>query len=268
MDRGAHFFKCDFQVHTPRDISWIGQSVVTEDERKEYAREFVQACRNKGLDAVAITDHHDLTFFKFIKDAANTELDGVNNPVPKEKRIVVFPGMELTLGVPCQAIIIFDADFPINLLPTLYTAIAVSPQDELAEKHSLITRLAHFNKLSEVYKELNKHEHLKNRFIVLPNVSEGGNCTILRSAFTTVYREMPCVGGYLDGSINQLGAGNKKILDGRDRAYGPKKLGIFQTSDNRNRDFSLLGQHTTWVKWATLCLSSVSGTTVTSHLTL
>ena len=61
---------------------------------------------------------------------------------------------------------------------------------------------------------------------------------------------MPCVGGYLDGSITQLGDGNTRILNGKDSNYGPKKLGIFQTSDNRRRDFSLLGQHSTWVKWA------------------
>lgn len=251
MDQGAHFLKCDFQVHTPRDINWTGQGAITEDERKEYAKEFIHACRGKGLDAVAITDHHDLVFFKFIKEAANTELDSANNPVPTEKKIVVFPGMELTLGVPCQAIIIFDAEFPVNLLATLYTVLAVNQTDEHSSKHAQPTRLEHFKTLSELYKEVNKQDYFKNRFIVLPNVSEGGNSTILRSGFHPAYKEMPCVGGYLDHSIARLGTGNEKILNGKDPAYGPKKLGIFQTSDNRNRDFSLLGQHTTWVKWAT-----------------
>ena len=68
MDKGAHFYKCDFQVHTPRDINWDGQGATTDDERKAYAEEFIGACREKGLNAVAITDHHDLAFFKDIKD--------------------------------------------------------------------------------------------------------------------------------------------------------------------------------------------------------
>ena len=91
---------------------------------------------------------------------------------------------------------------------------------------------------------------LKNKFIVLPNVNEGGNDTILRSGFHPTYKDMPCVGGYLDGPVTQLGDGNTRILNGKDSNYGSKKLGIFQTSDNRRRDFTFLGQHSTWVKWA------------------
>lgn len=88
VDSGAHFYRCDFQVHTPRDRQWQGDRPASEGDREAYAESFVAACREKGLHAVAITDHHDLAFFKYIKDAA------AENPI-------VFPGMELTLGVPC-----------------------------------------------------------------------------------------------------------------------------------------------------------------------
>ncbi len=27
MDKGAHFHRCDFQVHSPRDLNWHGGSV-------------------------------------------------------------------------------------------------------------------------------------------------------------------------------------------------------------------------------------------------
>ncbi len=60
MDKGAHFYRCDFQVHTPRDTRWSGRRYVSDEDRKEYAAQFIQACRDKRLDAVAITDHHDL----------------------------------------------------------------------------------------------------------------------------------------------------------------------------------------------------------------
>jgi len=29
MDKGAHFYRCDFQVHTPRDIQWNGRTYMT-----------------------------------------------------------------------------------------------------------------------------------------------------------------------------------------------------------------------------------------------
>jgi len=194
MDKGAHFYRCDFQVHTPRDTRWIGGDVVSETERQDYANEFIRACRSKSLDAVAITDHHDLTFFKYIKDAANNELDASNNPIPKEKKIIVFPGMELTLGVPCQAIIIFDADFPVGLLPSVYTILSITQTDAAQSKHAPTVRLGHIKKLSELYDELNGRDHIKNSFTVLPNVNESGNDTILRSGFHPAYKEMPCVG--------------------------------------------------------------------------
>ena len=63
MDKGAHFHKCDFQVHTPRDRQWNGPEAITDVERKDLAKRYVLACRQKGLHAIAITDHHDTTFF-------------------------------------------------------------------------------------------------------------------------------------------------------------------------------------------------------------
>lgn len=68
-DKGAHFHKCDFQAHTPRCWGNHGH------ERRDSARDFLDACRAKSLDAVAITDHHDLAFFSFIKEAAAKETD-------------------------------------------------------------------------------------------------------------------------------------------------------------------------------------------------
>jgi hypothetical protein len=51
MDKGAHFHKCDSQVHTPRDINWDGASAVTDDERHQYAQEFVAACLLEPFNA-------------------------------------------------------------------------------------------------------------------------------------------------------------------------------------------------------------------------
>ncbi len=63
MNKGTRFYNCDFQVHTPRDINWSGPKPVADEDRNAYATRFVLACRQKGVNAVAITDHHDLVFF-------------------------------------------------------------------------------------------------------------------------------------------------------------------------------------------------------------
>lgn len=250
LDRGAHFHKCDFQVHTPRDTNWNGPRPQTEEERKAYAVRFVEACREKKLDAVAITDHHDFTFFPYIKQAAKTETDDQGQPIPVEEQLVVFPGMELTLGVPCQAILILDAEFPVDLLTSIYPALGIAPNDPSEPCHAPVQRLEHLNSLGEIYKKLNELEYLRDKFIVLPNVGESGNFSILRKGFQAHYKSMPCVGGYVDGSLEKLGKGNAGIVAGKNKEWGLKRLGLFQTSDNRSDDFRDLGTHITWVKWA------------------
>ena len=116
MDRGAHFFQCDFQVHTPRDKRWSGPDAVTDDERCAYAAELVAACRERGVQAIAITDHHCTAFIPFVRQAAAEETAQDGRELDTRQRLIIFPGMELTLGVPCQALIIFDADFPASSL--------------------------------------------------------------------------------------------------------------------------------------------------------
>ena len=250
MDKGAHFFCCDFQVHTPRDRNWDGLGGTADAERKQYAQDFVRAAKNKGLSAVAITDHHDMAFFPYIRKAANEESDADGNLIPAEKRLIVFPGMELTLAIPCQALLLFDAEFPEDLIPLAYSALAITPSNPADEYCAEVTRLDDVTTFDRLHELLDRHAYLKGRYIVIPNVSEGGSSTLLRSGHASHYRQMPCVAGYLDGSISQLGDGNTRILNGLNRDYGHKPLGIFQTSDNRSRDFRDLGEHKSWLKWA------------------
>jgi len=171
-------------------------------------------------------------------------------PFPPERRLTVFPGMELTLAVPCQALLILDADFSLDLLPQTVQALSVIPAPDADAKHARIDRLEHIKTFHDLYDELDKREFLRGRFIVLPHVGESGTSTLLRSGFGARYKSMPCVGGFVDGSVTQHGKGNKDILDGKNKDYGNKAIAVFQTSDNRSRDFSMLGAHVTWVKWA------------------
>lgn len=251
MDTGAHFYRCDFQVHTPRDLNFDGKRPVSDEERRDYARAFVAACRAKGLEAVAITDHHDVAFFKYIREAAHAETDDAGRALPEEKRLVVFPGMELTLGIPCQALLLFDADLPVQLIPLALPALGITPAADADEKHALVKKLD-FMSFSALYEALNKFEPLRDRFIVFPNIGDGGYKTLLRKDFEKHYISMPCVGGYVDGALPKppKASGLRKIANGEDKNWGNKAIGLFQTSDSRSLDFKNLSAHATWVKWA------------------
>ena len=99
----------------------------TDEERLAYAKTLVQACRDRGLQGLAITDHHDLAFVKYVRQAAAEETDAGGKPLSKNRRLVVFPGMELTLGVPCQALVLFDAELPEDLFALAATALTLTP---------------------------------------------------------------------------------------------------------------------------------------------
>ncbi|WLC16296.1 TrlF family AAA-like ATPase [Bradyrhizobium diazoefficiens] len=251
MDNGAHFYRCDFQVHTPRDRNWKGSECVSANDRKQYAASLIAASRAKGLDAIAITDHHDLYFATLVRDAARAELDANGKPIPPGKQIVVFPGIELTLAVPCQALLILDANLPEDQFGLVLNALGIVPSANTESRTVETKRLEHITTLVKLKEDLDKFSYLKNKYVILANVSEGGTDTLLRAGAAGKYAAMPCVGGYLDGAVTQLGKGNRNIVDGKASDYGNKRIALFQTSDNRNEKHTDLGKHTTWVKWAT-----------------
>ncbi len=250
-DNGAHFYRCDFQVHTPRDTNWTGSRATSEVERKEYAAKFVAACRQNELHAVAITDHHDFCFFPYIKAAAEAELDDDGNPLSPDRRLIVFPGLELTLGIPCQALLILDADFPTDRLASVLEALSVDPSDDRLAALPPVIRLDKIQTFNQLYEEFDSRQWLKGRYIVLPNVTDGGHGTVMRAGMQAKYKTMPCVGGYIDGKVDtKVGVGNRRIFDGLDNNWGNHRIALFQTSDNRTETFADLGKHSTWVKWS------------------
>ena len=250
-DKGAHFFRCDLQVHTPRDRNWNGLDAVTHEERRAYAGELVQDCRDRGLHGIAVTDHHDMLFATYIREAAQEETDHDGTPLLEDQRLVVFPGMELTLGVPCQALLLFDAEFPDDLFPLAMNALAITPSDPADAKTAQTRRLDHITSLKDLKEHLDTHEFLRDRYTVLPNVTNEGQYSIFRVGLAGKYTEMPWVGGYTDGDIARLTDGIKNRIAGKDKAWGHKRIACFQTSDNRRRDHNDLGTSSTWIKWAT-----------------
>lgn len=251
-DNGGHFYRCDFQVHTPRDSQWIGKRPANHEERKVYAAEFVLACRTKGLHAVAITDHHDFAFFPYIYEAARAETTSTGESISEKDRLVVFPGLELTLSVPCQALLILDADFPHDHLDDVLKAMHFEPIDQSLEMVPQVAQLDDSNDLLKFHEKLDKSPWLKGRYIIFPHVKPSGHQTLIRTSFQDKYKAMPCVGGYLDGDMSVFvnHPGEVLILAGKDRAWGSKRLALFQTSDSRSVGFDELGKCSTWVKWS------------------
>lgn len=268
MDKGAHFYRCDFQVHSPRDRAWTGNkfgvdadavAALTADEKKQitddriqFAKEYLEKARNKGLNVIAITDHHDVTSVKTIRKVAEAENAAFKAASQFEKVITVFPGIELTLASPAsQCLLIFDSDFTDANLDSVLHFLGINPTNEF-EKYTVETqRISQtiINDLSHLHEKLDELLYCKGKYIILPHVGNGGQHSILRQGFHEHYRKMPCVGGYVDKTIsNEAGYQNK--INGGDVNYGNKSIALLATSDNRYEDGREFGLYATWVKWA------------------
>lgn len=89
--RGNRWYKCDLHLHTPESTCFSDKGVT--------AREWVQACLDKGLDVVAVTDHNSGNFIDQIIEAA------------KDTDLTVFPGAEITCDTSkVHLLILFDKD--------------------------------------------------------------------------------------------------------------------------------------------------------------
>jgi type III restriction enzyme len=268
MNKGAHFYKCDFQIHSPRDIAWTGNKFGVEDSdvasltdeekesieqnREQFAREYLEKVRAKGLNVIAITDHHDVEFVKVIRKQAELQNKTYLETEEFNKIIIVFPGIELTLSNPAaQAIILFDANFSDSNLDSVINLLGITPTNRYHKNTTATQRISEelIHNLSHLHKKLDEVAYCKGNYIVLPNVTRGGGHSILRNGFHEHYRKMPSVGGYVDKAISdETGYQNK--LNGGDVNYGNKSIGVISTSDNRFEDGRELGNYFTYIKWA------------------
>ena len=152
--------------------------------------------------------------------------------------------------MPCQAILILDADFEENRFGAVLTALAINPAPDADAKTAQTERLENIQSFKALKEKLDEHTWLRDRYIVYPNVTGEGKFSLLRNGMMAKYKEMPFVGGYVDGAVTDLKAGPVSILVGKDKAWGNKRIACIQTSDNRREDHTDLGTHTSWVKWA------------------
>jgi type III restriction enzyme len=255
---GAHFRKSDFQIHSPRDHQWQGarpeglalqrgnpSRQEIQHLRMEWAINFLRLCSAKKLQAIAITDHHEgIYLWDVIR--AQDQIRAHDETFD----MWILPGMEVTTKDSAQALIIFDADLTQILFEKARSLLRL-PSD-CKESHSRGIEVEPLGiHIEELQVTLNSDDELRDRFIVLPNVTPEGYKTVLRKGFHKRFKEMPYVGGYLDRQVpDDLKDRERKILDGAIPAWGSTRRGVIATSDAREEDFRNVGSYPTWIKLA------------------
>jgi chromosome segregation protein len=247
--RGAEFRNCDFQVHSPRDGAWRGArpsgSTASEirSARREWAKTILLAATERGLGAIAITDHHEgVLVWDVVDEASSQEARG--------QAPWVFPGMELTTKDAVQALLIFDADTARSLFEKARNLLGLPSDCNELEDEGLEVECLSAN-LEDLQARLDEDDELRGHFIILPNVTPNGHKTVLRKGFHRRFRELPFVGGYLDRKRpTDLAGADLRILRGEIPAWSSHPLGVLATSDARDESLADLGRWATWMKLA------------------
>ena len=215
--------------------------------RAEWAKAFVDQCVSGGLQAVALTDHHEMVMVPYVQRAIQERKQadpGVD--------LWLFPGMELTASGGKQCLIIFDADLSESWREQAQgkLGIAYTNLDKLSAAGPRVTQLT--CPYPDIARLLDDLEDLRGKYIVLPNVSQGNNHTVLTGGGHGDFRRMPYFGGYLDRAqtIDTLSLKNQTRLSGTDKTWSLRQIYPLPTSDSRSADFSNLGQNNAWIKLA------------------
>lgn len=261
MGAFASFRKCDLQVHSPRDPGWQGERCIglggqtsngapaTEEDvhrdRRKWAKKLVERCERSGLQCIAITDHHEMVMSRYVEQELLQRREA-----GRPADLWLFPAMELTLQHGCQAIILFDADLGREWCEQAQSSLGISiPSiDPFAAAAKQPAPLLF--PYPEIVARLNEISELKGRYIVLPNVSDGGSNTVLKRSFHQDFRTMQYVGGYLDAGqhLNTCNSTNRKRLSGEDPTWGDRFIYPLPTTDSREAGYPRLGSNQTWIK--------------------
>lgn len=249
MHPGAVWKRTDFQIHTPRDAQWSGSphlaggSSELEEKRREWANGFVDACVDKGLHAIAVTDHHDFCFIDYVKEAVKKKAS------ESDIDLWFFPGVEVTCDDSVQCLILFDADSENDVFDRLFGGhlqkiektsndAAQAPQTSLSGKD-----------IDELFESVSKDQALAGRAIILPHGSDGdGHKGIIRTGFHVRFQRLPFDGVYIEKPFQELSNKTLRRIRGEADGWGQRRRGIIATGDNRSQGFEKLAVNECWIR--------------------
>ncbi|CAA2144946.1 hypothetical protein MBLL_04066 [Methylobacterium bullatum] len=164
----------------------------------------------------------------------------------------VFPGMELTTRGGVQCLILFDADLSEEWRREAQArlGIVLADLDDKKLKGRQVVQLDCC--YPDIAEKLDGLTGVKGRYIVLPNVSQGGKHTCLKDGSHADFKKMSYVGGYLDHgqTVETIHSVNRKRLSGTDAMWGDRYIYPLPTSDARSADMVKVGTNDCWMKLA------------------
>ena len=91
---GSRWWRFDLHAHSPKSYDFKDQL----EEKADEMRRWLEAARDGGIEAIAVTDHNTAEAIGPIQDAAS-KMDAAP---------IVFPGVELTANDGCHLLLLMD----------------------------------------------------------------------------------------------------------------------------------------------------------------
>lgn len=231
-DRGARYFRADLQVHTPADGRWPGQKPSDPDGRARVALEYLRAAKERGIEVVGITEHHDVSWIDELRHAASV------------LHMHVMPGFEVETQEGIHVLCLFE------------------PRARLAELEDALTRLGLPRTLRDSSKATKISSTLPLRELVRTvQVACGGICiaahvtsnkgilgTLEGRARADCWKTPELLAADVPTDVALfLHEGTRRILENTDENYRrDRKLAYVKTSDARSPDD--IGTQSVWIK--------------------
>jgi len=241
---------------------------MTLDGLYAWARILLNECRKRGLNAVAITDHHDLVSAFITLEVAMNE--GYED-------LWVFPGLEITSQEGLQAILLLNptiakgnGSYAASSTEALQNKVLTAlGQNMMASQNPSVTlqapswlelqglqnlqaeeqkekfktpRVERLNKSFEKIAE-NMGNHFRDQFVLLPNLEKTSKHGIFgnRAGLELYVNAGPWFVGGIIGGPNET---DEAIIQGKNRQdYGDRVVACLRSSDQRGDDANLICRH-------------------------
>ena len=239
---GAVWRKCDFQCHTPRDPRWSGGDPLPSGSREleaarcAWATSFISAAAGKGLGIVAVTDHHDACFVRYVRQAA------------REGGVTLFPGIEITCSDNVQCLAIFDPSCEETTLTKLIHRLndVMPAAAEEPKAHPVTVANMTIQQLADV---IAGDAHLRESCLLLPHFStEGAHKILNQHGHHKRFAELESDGVYTECDFSDIDPVTLQKIQGKISDWGARRRAVLVTGDNRSATWERLGAYNCWIK--------------------
>ncbi|MBT1512912.1 AAA family ATPase [Bradyrhizobium sp. SRL28] len=241
---GTTWHKCDFQCHTPRDLSWAGSpdlpggDPAAELARQHWAEAFIAAATAANLQAVAISDHHDVCLSTYVLEAASR----------LNSKVRVFPAVEITCSDNAQCIVVFDPAATVEKQKLALAAagnILIAPGADAKTCKIMPAR----ETVADFVKAVQGEQHLRDISVILPHFStEDDHKSLNETGHHPRFANLPIDGVYIERPYSSLDQTTIQKIRGKISDWGRRRRAILATGDNRRADWGRLGTHDCWIK--------------------